>query len=56
MLPLGIATEPSRLILTQHRLINGGGKRIGNKLQLMSMFSYLERNGFVCAFPFSVSL
>lgn len=29
MLPLEIVTEPSRLILTRHRPINGGGKHIG---------------------------
>lgn len=50
MLPLEIVTEPSRLILTQHRPINGGGKHIGNELHLYLILSLLERNSFVHTF------
>lgn len=52
MLPLEIVTEPSRLILTQHRLINGGGKHIGNELQLFSMLSLLGVEQFCLCFLF----
>lgn len=47
MLPLEIVTEPSRLILTRHRPINGGGKRIGNELHLYLILSLLTWGGTV---------
>lgn len=50
MLPSEIVTEPSRLIQTQHRPTNGGGKRIGNELHLYLIFSLLGGNSFVYAF------
>lgn len=47
MLPLEIVTEPSRLILTRHRLISGGGKHIGNELHLYLILSLCGGSSFV---------